>query len=50
MMLGSLLVVAAVATGPGLVQANAAPAPVETSSRHWVDSVDCGTEQNARLN
>lgn len=34
----------------GMVQANAASTPLETNSRHWVNSVECETGQNARLN
>lgn len=50
MTLGALLIAFAGAVFFGLTQANAAPAPVETQSRHWINWVECETERNARLN
>lgn len=46
--LGALTLVGALSLG--WVQAHAASTPMEPQSRHWINSVECETEQNARLN
>ncbi len=48
MALGALTLAGALSLG--LVQAHAESTPMESQSRHWINSVECGTEQNARLN
>jgi hypothetical protein len=48
MAVGALALAGALSLGS--VQANAASASMETESRHWANSVECETEQNARLN
>jgi hypothetical protein len=45
MAVGALVMAGALSLG--VVQANAAT-PMETDSRHWANSVECGTEQDAR--